>query len=106
MNHRKAMNEPNKIDSEASVSRRQFLKNSSLATAGAVAAVNFPAVLHAQAKLPINAVIIGVGGRGGGAGGGFLGAGKGTGGGGKILGGGGLVSEQKARGPKKFGVSG
>src|SRR6266576_3887928 len=53
MNHRKAMNEPNKIDSEASVSRRQFLKNSSLATAGAVAAVNFPAVFHAQAKQAI-----------------------------------------------------
>ena len=58
------------------VSRRQFLKNSSLLTAGAVAAVNFPNVLHAQVKQPINAVVVGVGGRGGGAGGDFLNAAK------------------------------
>jgi hypothetical protein len=50
------------------VSRRDFLKHSSLATAAAAAAVSFPHVLQAQNKQAINAVIIGIGGRGGGAG--------------------------------------
>ena len=52
----------------AAVSRRQFLKSSSLAAASAAAAVNFPSLLHAQAKPPINAVVIGLGGRGSDAG--------------------------------------
>ena len=41
--------------------------------------MSFPSVLRAQDKQPINAVIIGVGGRGGGAGGNFLEAGQGRG---------------------------
>jgi myo-inositol 2-dehydrogenase / D-chiro-inositol 1-dehydrogenase len=60
----------------AAVSRRQFLRNSSLAAAGAVATVSFPGVLHAQDKMPINAIVIGLGGRGGGAVGNFLSAAK------------------------------
>ena len=46
----------------AAVSRRKFLKSSSIAAASAAAAVNFPAVLHGQASQKFNAVIIGVGG--------------------------------------------
>ena len=48
----------------ATVSRRQFLKRSSIAVASAAAVVNFPAVLSAQANMKFNAIIIGVGGRG------------------------------------------
>lgn len=51
----------------SAVSRRQFLKSSTLVVASA-AAVSFPSVLTAQNKQPINAVIIGLGGRGSGAG--------------------------------------
>ena len=61
---------------QADLSRRQFLKSSSLAVAGTVAAVNFPAVVRAQASKPLNAVVIGVGGRGSGAGKDFLEAAK------------------------------
>jgi myo-inositol 2-dehydrogenase/D-chiro-inositol 1-dehydrogenase len=60
----------------APVSRRQFLKSSTLVTASAAAAVSFPSILHAQNKMPINAIIIGLGGRGGDAGKNFLEAGK------------------------------
>ena len=60
----------------SAVSRRQFLKSSTMLTATAAAAVSFPSILHAQNKQPINAVIIGVGGRGAGAGGNFLEAAK------------------------------
>ncbi len=56
----------------SAVSRRQFLKSSTLAAASAAAVANFPAVVLGAAKQPINAVIIGVGGRGGGAGENFL----------------------------------
>ena len=69
----------------SAVSRRQFLKASSLVAASAAVAVNFPSLVHAQAKQPINAVIIGVGGRGGGAGKNFLDAAKETGVEAKIL---------------------
>src|SRR6266542_3956446 len=58
------------------VSRRQFLKSTSIAAASAAAVVNFPAVLRAQASMKFNAIIIGVGGRGGGAGSNFLDAAK------------------------------
>src|SRR6516225_5831955 len=68
-----------------SVSRREFLKTSSLAAATAAAAVSFPSVVGASEKQPINAVIIGVGGRGGGAGGNFLEAAKNVGVEGKIV---------------------
>ena len=56
----------------ATVSRRQFLKNTSIVAASAAAAVNFPAVLSAQSAMKFNAMIIGVGGRGSGAGKDFL----------------------------------
>ncbi len=55
------------------VSRRQFLKSSTLAAA---AAVSYPAILSAQSKQPINAVVIGGGGRGRGAGNDFMNAAK------------------------------
>jgi len=67
-------------------SRRHFLKTSSIVAASAAAAANFPSVLRAQGKQPINAVIIGVGGRGGGAGENFKEAVKATGVDGKIVG--------------------
>jgi len=54
------------------VSRRHFLKNSTLFAASAAAVASFPNILHAQNKLTLNAVIIGVGGRGAGAGKNFL----------------------------------
>jgi predicted dehydrogenase len=85
-----------------SVSRRDFLKRSSLAAAGA-AAVSFPAVLHAQNQQVFNAVVIGLGGRGSGAGGNFLQAAKEAGVEGKIL----AVADifpQQARGGERFGV--
>ncbi len=58
------------------VSRRNFIKNSSLFAASAAAVASFPNILHAQNKQTFNAVIIGVGGRGSGAGGNFLEAAK------------------------------
>jgi myo-inositol 2-dehydrogenase/D-chiro-inositol 1-dehydrogenase len=92
----------------SSVSRRQFLKNSSLAAASAAAAVNFPAILHAQSKQPINAVIVGLGGRGAGAGKNFLEAAKAVGVEGKIVAVADLFPEQAERGrsiyQKEFGV--
>lgn len=97
------MNET-KHDSQARFSRRQFLRDSSLMTAGAVAAMNFPSVLHAQAKQPINAVIIGLGGRGGGAGNDFLEAAKIAGVEGKIVAVADLFPEQAKRGAQHFGV--
>jgi len=69
------MNEPNASAKPAPVTRREFLKSTSLLTASTVAAVSVPNVL-AQAKPPFNAVIIGFGGRGSGAGGDFLNAAK------------------------------
>ena len=71
--------------SQADLSRRNFLKNSSLAVVGGVAAISFPSILNAQAKQPMNAVVIGLGGRGGGAGKDFLEAAKDAGVEGKIL---------------------
>jgi hypothetical protein len=56
------------VTSTTELSRRQFLKGSSLAVASGVAAVSFPSILHGETKQPINAVLIGLGGRGGGAG--------------------------------------
>lgn len=58
------------------VSRRQFIKNSSLLAASAAAVASFPGILHAQTSKPLNAVIIGTGGRGSGAGKDFLDAAK------------------------------
>lgn len=66
------MSEQNKPVGQAH-SRRQFLKQSSLLTASAMAAMSAPSVLG-QAKPTMNAVVIGCGGRGSGAGGNFLNA--------------------------------
>ncbi|HCL91876.1 MAG TPA: hypothetical protein DIC50_03705, partial [Verrucomicrobia subdivision 3 bacterium] len=44
--------------SSTAVSRRQFLKHSTVLAASAAAAASFPAVLHAQSPRVINAVII------------------------------------------------
>jgi predicted dehydrogenase len=57
-------------------SRRQFIKSSTLMAASAAAVASFPSVLRGESKQPINAVIIGLGGRGGGAGKNFLEAAK------------------------------
>ena len=69
------MNTQKQSPESLTVNRRQFIKSSSLLAASA-AAVSFPSILHGQAKPPFNAVIIGVGGRGGGAGKDFLEAAK------------------------------
>ena len=50
------------------VTRRQFLQKSTMAAAGAAAAVTFPSVTgQAQSKFTINVGLIGCGGRGSGA---------------------------------------
>ncbi len=85
------------------VSRRQFLKSSTLAAASA-AVVSFPSVVSAQAKKPINAVIIGLGGRGGGAGGNFLEACKNLGVEGKIVAVADIFPGQASRGKENFQV--
>jgi predicted dehydrogenase len=85
------------------LSRRQFLKTSSAAAAAAAAGVSFPSVL-AQAKQPLNAVILGIGGRGGGAGGNFLEAAKAVGAEGKVLAVADAFPEQARRGYENFGV--
>lgn len=58
------------------VSRRQFIRNSSLLAASAAAVASFPGILHAQTKPKLNAAIVGTGGRGSGAGKDFLDAAK------------------------------
>lgn len=85
-------------------SRRQFIKTSSIVAASAAAAVSFPSVVRAQGKQPINAVIIGIGGRGGGAGGNFLEAVKNLGVDGKIVAVADLFPEQALRGKDNFNV--
>jgi myo-inositol 2-dehydrogenase / D-chiro-inositol 1-dehydrogenase len=90
--------------SSDNVSRRDFLKNSSLAVAGSVAALSFPAVVHAQEKAAINAVVIGMGGRGGGAGGDFLNACKEVGIDGKIVAVADIFPNQSNRGMNAFGL--
>ncbi len=92
-------------NASAAVSRRQFIKTSSLVAASAAAAVSFPSVVRAQGKQPINAVIIGIGGRGGGAGGNFLEAVKNLGVEGKIVAVADLFPEQALRGKDNFGVA-
>jgi len=88
------------------VSRRQFLKHSSLAAATAAAVVNFPAILHAQNKKAFNACIIGVGGRGGGAGRNFLDAAKEIGVEAKIVAVADMFPEAALGGQKNWGVPG
>ena len=94
----------NPSNTPSAVSRRQFIKTSSLVAASAAAAVSFPSVVRAQGKQPINAVIIGIGGRGGGAGGNFLEAVKNLGVEGKIVAVADLFLEQALRGKENFSV--
>ncbi len=86
------------------VSRRHFIKNSSLVAASAAAAVTFPSIVHAQSKQPIRAIIIGVGGRGGGAGRDFTDAVRELGIDGKIVAVADLFAEQARRAKDNFGV--
>src|SRR6478609_6518880 len=58
------------------VTRRHFLKNSTLFAATAAAVTSFPNILHAQTKPKLNAAVIGLGGRGSGAAKDFLDAAK------------------------------
>src|SRR5512140_3424249 len=88
----------------SAVSRRQFLKRSTLAAASAAAVANFPSVVLGAAKQPINAVIIGIGGRGGGAGGNFLEACKVAEVEGKIVAVADIFQEQANRGKEHFQV--
>lgn len=85
------------------LSRRRFLRNSSLALAGGVAAANFPSILG-QESPAINAVIIGVGGRGAGAGKDFLEAAKIAQVNGKIVAAADIFSGQSRRAAREFGV--
>jgi myo-inositol 2-dehydrogenase/D-chiro-inositol 1-dehydrogenase len=86
------------------VTRRQFIKRSTLAAATATAAVNFPAVLRAQTKQPIRAAIVGLGGRGGGAGGNFNEAAKIVGADAKIVAVADLFPEKALAAKDNFGV--
>ena len=85
-------------------SRRQFIKSSTLVAASAAAAVSFPSVLSAQTKQPINAVIIGLGGRGSGAGRDFTDAAKAAGVEGKIVGVADIFPDAARKGAETFGV--
>jgi predicted dehydrogenase len=98
------MNEQRAQPNTPAVSRREFLKQSSLAAAAAAATVSFPHVLRAQAKPALNAVIIGIGGRGGGAGNDFLEAAKIAGVQARIVAVADLFPEQARRGRDAFGV--
>lgn len=91
------------LPSTPDLSRRRFLKHSSLAVAGA-AAVGFPSLALGQEKRPMNAVILGLGGRGGGAGRNFLDACKVVGVEGKIVATADIFPEQALGGKRNFGV--
>lgn len=85
------------------VSRRQFIKTSSLAAAS-TAALNLPSFVQAQSRQPIRAVIIGLGGRGSGAGRDFTEAVKMLGVDGKIVAVADMFPEKAASGRDNFGV--
>src|ERR1035441_1502318 len=106
-------------------SRRQFLKKSSLITASAAAAVSLPSALGAQTRpvlqspkgaelaqslgapmgpRGINAVVIGLGGRGGGAGKNFLEAAKQVGTEARIVAVADIFPEAARKGVEDFGV--
>jgi predicted dehydrogenase len=78
--------------------------SSTSATSTTPAAAPAPALTEAQRKQPINAVIIGIGGRGGGAGENFLEAGKNLGAQTKIVAVADLFPEQAKRGTENFSV--
>jgi myo-inositol 2-dehydrogenase/D-chiro-inositol 1-dehydrogenase len=92
------------INPADAVSRRQFLKSSTVIAASAAAAVSFPSVLSAQNKQPINAVIIGLGGRGSGAGRDFTEAAKAAGVEAKIVGVADIFPEAAQKAVDNFGV--
>jgi predicted dehydrogenase len=94
----------NDSSNPAPVSRRQFIKTSSLVAASAATAVSFPSVLQAQGKQPIRAVIIGLGGRGGGAGKNFIDAAKEISADAKIVGVADIFPEAAKKGTENFGV--
>jgi predicted dehydrogenase len=89
------------LETSGGLSRRQFIKSSTMAAA---AAVSFPAVVSAQTKPPINAIIIGVGGRGSGAGGNFKEAAKIAGVEGNIVAVADLFPEKALSAKENFGV--
>jgi myo-inositol 2-dehydrogenase / D-chiro-inositol 1-dehydrogenase len=109
-------------DTSSAMSRRRFLKHSTIAASAAgtgllagcarhaksaavaTAAVTAPAVVKAQAKPPINAVIIGLGGRGSGAGRDFTEAAKAAGVEGKIVGVADIFPEATRKGAETFSV--
>lgn len=93
------------VPSPANVSRRDFLKHSSLAAAGTVAALGFPSVLRAQAGQSITAVVIGLGGRGAGAGQNMLEAAKTLGVNAKIVAVADIFPGQANRGKDLYGVA-
>ncbi|MCX7871714.1 MAG: Gfo/Idh/MocA family oxidoreductase [Verrucomicrobiae bacterium] len=84
------------------ISRRNFLKGATIA-AGAMA-IGFPSILNAQSKGPINAVVIGMGGRGGGAGQNFLSAAKIAGVEAKIVAVADIFPNQARRGVQAYGL--
>jgi myo-inositol 2-dehydrogenase/D-chiro-inositol 1-dehydrogenase len=90
--------------SSSAFSRRQFLKSSTLLAASAAAVASFPSVLRGQDKQAINAVIVGLGGRGGGAGMNFLEAGKTAGVDAKVVAVADIFPGQAKRGTENFGV--
>ncbi len=92
---------PTSSNSVPFVSRRRFLQTS--AAAGTLAALNFPAVLG-QARPAMNAVILGLGGRGSGAGNDFLQACKEVGVEGKIVAVADIFPGQARNGNRVFGV--
>jgi len=98
------MHNQNVNASGSAVSRRQFLKNSSILTATALAATSFPGVLRAQTAQKFNAIIIGVGGRGGGAGKDFLEACKIVGVEGKIVAVADVFPERAQAAARNFGL--
>jgi myo-inositol 2-dehydrogenase/D-chiro-inositol 1-dehydrogenase len=88
----------------APVTRRQFIRNSSLLAASAAAVASFPGILHAQSKQTFNAVIIGMGDRGAGAGKNFLDAAKEVGVEGKIVAAADIFPDKAMRAGQLFGV--
>ncbi len=88
----------------SALSRRQFIKSSTVIAASAAAAASFPSVLRGQSAQPINAVIIGLGGRGGGAGKNFLEAAKHVGVDAKIVAVADIFPEAARKGVDDFGV--
>jgi myo-inositol 2-dehydrogenase / D-chiro-inositol 1-dehydrogenase len=92
----------NSISKSGELTRRDFLRASSLAAGAAV--MGFPAIVNAQAKMPMNAVILGLGGRGAGAGQNFLEAAKIVGVDAKIVAVSDVFAGQARRGREAFGL--